>query len=63
MNIFVKMSGIVCVCVFMYSIPILTTCAFIFEWHALVRLLLLVSCTVQMFFLMSKVWDDVEDGK
>lgn len=63
MNRLVKMIGIVCVCVFMYSIPILTTCAIIFEWNALVRFLLLSACTVQMFLLMSEVWDDVEDGE
>ena len=63
MNNLVKMIGIVCVCVFMYSIPILTTCAIIFEWHALVRLLLLTACAVQMFLMMSEVWDDVEEDK
>ena len=63
MNSLVKIIGVVFICATMYSVPILTTCAFIFKWHALARFVLLIACTVQMFLLMSEVWDDVEEGK
>lgn len=57
----IKIIGSIVLSLFLYSIPILTTCSLIYDWYGSVQFVLSIASVIEMICLMAFVYDKAEE--
>lgn len=63
MNAGVKIIGSIVLSFIIYSVPILTTCSFAYDWDGIIQFLLTFASFMEMLFLMAFIYDEAEEGE
>ena len=63
MNAGVKIIGSIVLSFIIYSVPILTTCSFAYEWDGTTQFLLTFASFIEMLNLVSFIYDKAEEGE
>lgn len=63
MSAVIKMIGSIVLSFVVYSVPILTTCSFVYDWNGIIQFLLTFASFMEMLLLVALIYNEVDEGK
>ena len=59
----VKIIGSIFLSYIIYSVPILTTCSFVYDWNGTILFLFTFASFMELLHLVAFIYDKVEEGE